>query len=263
MLIRLFAALALSVAIAPISTPAASQKKPLTPAETVVDFYRLLREQRYAEGFALSIYREAVDGLSAEDLAELTPDFEATFTQIPAKIQIKGEQSAGETATVFALFGDDDEVQEVSLVREEGRWLVGDAESLELVRHDKKAFFFNTRIRVNHNEAFAVLKRIIGTETIRLKEKKAYGTLEELLAEEKTLGTDIPGGVGTGYRFVVNLTPDRQAFTIAAVPVKHGRTGRLSFYADSGGIHAADAGGLAVNETAPLLEQSQLESAAP
>lgn len=263
MLIRLVAALALSVAIAPISTPAISQKKPLSPTETVVAFYRLLREQRYAEGFALSIYREAVDGLSAEDLAELTPDFEATFAQIPENIVIKGEQAAGETATVFALFGGEGEVQEVSLVREDGRWLVGDAESLELVRRDKTAFFFNTRIRVNHNEAFAVLKRIIGTETIRMKEKQAFGSLEELLAEEKSLGADIPGGVGTGYRFAVNITPDRQAFTVIAVPVKHGRTGRLSFFADSGGIHAADAGGLAVNESAPLLEQSQLESAAP
>ena len=58
MFIRLVAALALALAIAPISTLAASQKKPLTPSETVVAFYRLLREQRYSEGFALSIYRD-------------------------------------------------------------------------------------------------------------------------------------------------------------------------------------------------------------
>ena len=263
MFIRPVAALALALALAPIPTPASSQKKPLTPAETAVAFYRLLREQRYAEGFALSIYREAVDGLSADELAELVPDFEATFAQIPAKIEIKGEQAAGETATVFALFGGDAEVQEVGLVREDGRWLVGDTESLELVRRDKTAFFFNTRIRVNHNEAFAILKRITGSQVLRLKDNKAYGTLEELVAEDKALGADIPGGIGAGYRFTVNITPDRQAFTVVAVPTKHGRTGRLSFFADTGGIHAADAGGLAVNESAPLLEQSQLETAVP
>ncbi len=263
MFIRLVTALALAVVIAPISTHAVSQQKPLTPSETVVAFYRLLREQRYSEGFALSIYREAVEGLGPDELAELVPDFEATFAQIPAKIEIKGEQAAGDSATVFALFGSDASVQEVGLVREGGRWLVGDSESLELVRRDKTAFFFNTRIRVNHNEAFAILKRIAGTQAVRLKEKQAYGTLEELLAEEKTLGADLPAGVGAGYRFTVNVTTDRQAFTIVAVPVKHGRTGRLSFFADVGGIHAADAGGLAVNETAPLLEQSQLETAAP
>lgn len=260
MIYRLVAALAVAVALLSIPVPTHAQQKPLTPAETVVSFYRLLREQRYAEGFALSIYREAVEGLSPEELAELTPDFEATFAQIPAKIEIKGEQAAGETATVFALFGSDANVQEVGLVRQDGRWLVGDGESLALVRRDKTAFFFNTRIRVNHNEAFSLLKRLSGSQVVRMKEEKAYGTIEELIAEDKALGADMPGSVGAGYRFTVNVTPDRQAFTVVAVPVKHGRTGLLSFFADTSGIHAADAGGLAVNETAPLLEQSQLET---
>lgn len=263
MITRPVVAFVLAVAIAPISTFAVSQKKQLTPAETVVAFYRLLREQKYAEGFALSIYREAVEGLTPDELAELVPDFEATFTQIPAKIEIKGEQAAAESATVFALFGGETDVQEVGLILEDGRWLVGDAESLALVRRDKTAFFFNTRIRVNHNEAFALLKRINGTQIVRLKEKQGYGTLQELMAEDKSLGTDLPGGVGAGYRFTVNVTPDRMAYTVVAIPVKHGRTGLLSFFADIGGIHAADAGGLAVNESAPLLEQRQLEATEP
>lgn len=261
MIQRSVVAIAVALALATTMTNASAQKKPLTPAETVVSFYRLLREQKYAEGFGLSIYREAVEGLSPEELAELVPDFEATFTEIPAKIEIKGEQATGETATVFALFGGDTQVQEVGLVREDGRWLVGDPESLALVRRDKTAFFFNTRIRVNHNEAFALLKRITGSQIVRLKEKQAYGTLQELMEEDKSLGSDLPGAVGAGYRFTLNVTPDRQAFTVVAIPVKHGRTGLLSFFADNGGIHAADAGGLAVNESAPLLEQSQLEAA--
>lgn len=240
------------VLAAALAVPGTAQQK-LSPTDTVLAFYRLLREQRYAEGFALSVYREAVDGLSEEEMAELAPDFQRTFANIPEKIEIKGEQVSGDAATVFARFDPaSDAAQEVTLFREDGRWLVGDRQSLAQVRSEKTAFFFNTRIRVNHNEVFELVKQISGTEDVHFQAKKVYATLEELVAQDG-LGDDIKNGVANGYRFLVNLTPDRQAFTVAAVPVRYGRTGKLSFFADAKSIHAADAGGLAVNEQAPVL----------
>jgi len=234
-----------------LALPARAQQK-LSPTDTVLAFYRLLREQKYMEGFSLSVYREAVEGLSEEDLAELAPDFQRTFADIPEKIDVRGEQVSGDAATVFARFGPSEDAQNVELVREDGRWLVGDHDALEQVRREKTAFFFNARIRINHNEVFELMRRISGTEDVRFQAKKAYATLDELVAEEG-LGEDIKDGLANGYRFVVNLTPDRQGFTAGAVPVRYGRTGKLSFFADAKSIHAADAGGLAVNEQAPVL----------
>jgi hypothetical protein len=239
------------VLAAALAAPAAAQQK-LSPTETVLAFYKLLREQNYMEGFGYSVYREAVEGLSEEDFAELVPDFQQTFSDIPEKIEIRGEQAGGDVATVFALFGPGDEVQEVSLVKVDGKWLVGDRDALEQVRRERTSFFFNARVRVNHNDAFDLVKRITGTEDVRFQTKKAYGTLDELVAQEGFAG-EIKDGVASGYRFTVFVTPDRQAFTLVAVPVRYGRTGKLSFFSDGKSVHAADAAGRPVNEQAPVL----------
>ncbi len=241
----------LAVVLAVASVASARAQKG-SPTEAVLAFYKLLREQKYMEGFSYSIYRDAVEGLSDEDMAELVPEFQQTFADIPEKIEVRGEQISGEAATVFAKFGDAADVQEVSLVRQDGRWLVGDREALAQVQTERTAFFFNTRIRVNHNEVFDLMKRLTGTEDVRFRAKKAYATLDELVAEEG-FAEDIKSGVANGYRFTVNLTPDKQAFTLVAVPVRYGRTGKLSFFADAKSIHADDAKGLAVNEQAPVL----------
>src|SRR5947208_7149109 len=72
-----------------------------TPTETVREFYRMMRERHFKEAFALSIYKPAIDGLSAEEFAELQPDFEKMGAAIPEKIEISGEQLSGDIATVF------------------------------------------------------------------------------------------------------------------------------------------------------------------
>lgn len=252
--------LALGLALAAPAVPARARQQ-LAPADTVLAFYRLLREQRYLEGFAYSVYREAVEGLSEEELVELTPDFQETFSEIPAKIEVRGTQAGADTATVFVSFGGD-AVDEVALVKEEGRWLVGDREALEQVRRERTEFFFNARVRVNQNEVFRLLKRIVGAEEVHFQAKKSYATLEELAAVEG-LADDFEGGRASGYRFFVNLTPQRDAFTVVAIPVRYGRTGKLSFFADAKNVHAADAQGMPVNEQAPVLAEQEVAVPAP
>ncbi len=254
---------ALAAALVVVTAAPALGQKALSPSETVVAFYGLMRQHKFKEAFAYSVYAEAIDGLTEEDLAELDPEFQRTAADIPAQIDVRGEQASGDVATVFAAFGGSD-AQDVTLVREGGRWLVGDRDALTQVRAEKSAFFFNARIRVDHNEVFDLMRRLTGTEDVRLQSKKAYATLDELVAEEG-FGEDLKDGVASGYRFTVNVTPDRQAFTVVAVPVRYGRTGKLSFFANSKSIHAADAGGNAVNEQAPTLVEDVFknEQAAP
>jgi len=245
-------ALAVGLCLSGTTTSARAQKS-MTPSETVLAFYGLMRQQKFVDAFAYSVYAEAVDGLSEEDLGELAPEFQRTAADIPAAIEVKGEQVSGDAATVFARFGTSEDAQNVSLVRDGNRWLVGDKEALDQVRAEKTAFFFNARIRVDHNEVFDLMRQLTGTEDVRFQTKKAYGTLNELIAEEKTIGEELNDGIASGYKFMVNVTNDRQAFTVIAIPVRYGRTGKLSFFASSKSIHAADAHGGVVNEQSPVL----------
>ena len=52
---------------------------------------------------------------------------------------------------------------------------------------------------------------------------------------------DILGTETTGYRF--SVTTDGKTYAARAEPARYGRTGRLSFYMDGGGIQKKDAGG--------------------
>jgi hypothetical protein len=248
------------VLAAALAAPAGAQEK-LSPSETVLTFYGFLRENRFSEGLSYSVYREAVEGLAEGDLAELEQEFRQTFSDIPAKIEIRGEQVSGENATVFARFGPEDDVQEVALVSEGGRWLVGDREALEQVRKERTAFFINARIQVNHNEVFRLMQRIAGGEDVYFQTKQVYAELAELAALD-SLGDDLKAGLASGYRFTVNLTPDRKAFTVVAIPVRYGRTGKLSFFANAKSIHASDAGGQPVNEQAPVLVEDVFKNPA-
>lgn len=252
-------AIVVAIACVEIGAPngRASQKKQMTPSETVVAFYKFLREQKYSEGFALSVYREAIEGLSDNDLSELLPEFHETFADIPEKVVIEGEQANGDDAIVLARFSDDDDIQEIALIREGGKWIVGDRDALDQVRRETTAFFFNTRIRVNENETFKLLKQIMGSQSVYFQKNKAYATIDELQKKEGLAGGD--GGT-YGYRIQVNLTPDRQGYTVIAYPVRYRRTGTVSFFSDGRTIHGADAKGLPVNEQAPVLVPDAFET---
>ena len=71
------------------------QTAPRTPTDTLREFYRLMRDKKFREAFDLSIYRPAIEGLSAQEFEDLRPDFEkmaiAVSEKIPAKIDISGE----------------------------------------------------------------------------------------------------------------------------------------------------------------------------
>src|SRR5687767_11625414 len=88
-------------AMAAAGQPAVPQR---SPSDTVREFYKAMREKRFREAWALSIYQPAVEGLTQEEWNELLPDFEKTalaVTQkVPANLQITNEVVSGDTAVV-------------------------------------------------------------------------------------------------------------------------------------------------------------------
>ena len=81
---------------------------------------------------------------------ELLPDFEKTalaVTQkVPANLQITNEVVSGDKAVVMMKILDADEkeeLQQATLIKTPGGWILGDAESQAMVKKAGKKFFFN------------------------------------------------------------------------------------------------------------------------
>jgi hypothetical protein len=223
-----------------------------SPSETVLTFYKLLKEKKYVEGFHYSIYRAAIEGLTAAELKDLEPDFARTFSEIPDKIETKGEQITGNSAIVFLKFAGQEEVQQVALIREGKDWLVGDQESFAIVKQQGRAFFFNTRMEVNETETAKTLSRIFGAQIIYAKNFEGrYMDLAEMI-RLRAVPEDISDGESNGYKITVSVSADKKNFTLNAVPVVYGKTGRLSFYLDPEGFRADDLKGQPASKTSPI-----------
>lgn len=217
-----------------------------TPTETVREFYKAMHEKRFREAFALSIYRTAIDGLSAAEFDDLRPDFERMAAAIPDKIDINGEQISGETATVFVKIADADqnaEAEPVTLIRDGGIWIVGDKENREVVKKAGKQFFFEARIAAHQSDAQAMLQRIsIAELAYASQHNNTYADLPALIAAG-LVPKDIETPDTTGYHFHLTLAKDAKSWTVGAEPAQYGRTGRLSFVLDQSGLRSGDKGG--------------------
>lgn len=231
-----------------------AQHKPLSPSETVVNFYRALKARQYVEGFRYSVYRSAVEGLSATDLQDLEPDFARTFAAIPDNITPQGEKIDGSTATVSLKFGGTGEAQQVTLVRAGSEWLVGDQETLATVKAQGNAFFFNSRMLVNESEAYEMLQRIIGAEIIYSHKFEGKNASLEDLIRLGGVPKDIEAGEGSGYRYVLTLSADTKTFVVTACPVGYGKTGRVSFYANVDGVRGEDMKGQPATAQSPAYQ---------
>jgi hypothetical protein len=219
---------------------------PLTPAGTVREFYKALREKRFNDALELSIYRPAIEGLSPAEMDELRPEFDKLSTGA-GEIDIKGEEITGDTATVFVKFvAEDDPKQKpspVPLMRVNGKWIIGDKENQEIVSKSGKQFFFNARIEAHQDEAKTMLQRInLGQIAYSASHNGLYGDLPSLIAAG-LVPKDIEGTESTGYRFHLKLSPNAKSYAAGAEPAVYNRTGRLSFYLDPTGIKIGDVGG--------------------
>ena len=140
-----------------------TQSPQLSPSDTVRSFYRMMREKKFREAFALSIYRPAIDPLTPAEFDDLRVDFAKMASVIPEQVNITGEQISGEVATVFVKVKDDankDQAEPITLIMSGGNWIVGDKENEQIVKKSGKKFFFDARINTHHDEVQAMLTRI-------------------------------------------------------------------------------------------------------
>jgi hypothetical protein len=229
------------------ATSVAVGQNQLSPTDTVRAFYKTMRERKFKEAFAMSIYKPAVEPLSAKELADLQPDFERMAAAIPDTVDLTGETISGDMATVFVKVKETAETVEKSepiyLIKSGGAWIIGDRENEAIVKKAGKDFFFNARIDTHHNEVQDLLTRITLAQVVYSQQHNGvYANLAELITAG-LVPKDLEGTDTTGYVFHVNKSADAKTWYATAEPAQYGRSGKLSFYLDATGVRSGDVGG--------------------
>lgn len=222
-----------------------AQNPPLSPSDTVREFYKTMRAKKFREAFGMSIYKPAIEFLNPQEFEDLRPDFEKIAAAIPEQVDISGEQISTDVATVFVKVkdGEKEQSEPMTLIRVGNNWIVGDKENQEIVRKAGKDFFFNARINTHHDEVQAMLLRISLAELLYSQQHEGkFGDMATLILAGM-LPKDLEGTESTGYRFGVRISPDAKSWSATAQPAQYGRTGRLSFFMDAAGVRSGDVGG--------------------
>lgn len=226
-----------------------------TPTATVREFYRRLRERRFREAFAMSIWRPAVEGLSAADFEELRPEFDKMAEGVPEQFEISGEQISGDQATVFMRtpYDPPGKFEEHPVIRVGGAWIYGNKENQQAVNKDGREFFFKARVERHHDEVVEVLKRIAEAEAMYANTHGgAHAELSTLMQESRlSFREEMKLAETLGYNFRVTLEGGGRSYRVNAEPVKYGRTGKLSFSWQDGVMQKKDTGGKPYNPPAP------------
>jgi hypothetical protein len=214
------------------------------------EFYRMMREKKFREAFGISIYRLALEGLSTQEFEDLRPDFEkmavAVSEKIPAQVDISGEQISGDVATVFVKVLDaegKEKIEPATLIKVDNAWVVGDKDSLEMVRKLGKKFFFEARINAHHSDVQDMLTRISLAQVVYSQGHNGQFANTAELITAGLIPKDLEGTESTGYHFQIFRAADGKSWYATAEPAQFGRTGRLSFYLDASGVRSGEVGG--------------------
>jgi hypothetical protein len=228
------------------ATVSLAQNPVRTPTETVREFYKAMREKKFREAFGMSIYKPAIDGLSAQEFQELLPDFEKMAAAIPENVDLTGEQISGDLATVFVKVKEaeaKEQSEPLSLIKINGTWIIGDRDNEAIVKKAGKNFFFNARIDTHHTEVQTMMTRITLAQVVYSQQHSGqFANMSELITAG-LIPKDLEGTESTGYRFQINKTADAKAWFATAEPALYGKTGRLSFFLDASGVRSGDTGG--------------------
>ena len=229
----------------PSATFAQAQR---TPSDTVREFYKAMHDHRFKEAWALTIYKPAVEGLNAEEMEDLRPDFEEKAAAIPEQVEITGEQIDGKTARVFVKVPVNESTpqttsQPVNLINSGGVWIIGtDADQAEVKKKGRR-FFLDALIVQRHSDMEDLLKRVIAVQLVYSQQHGAFGDLPALIgaglipkaaADPKELG----------YNFRITVSSDGKTYAAGAEPTRYGHTAKLSYWMDqTGTIKSVDTGG--------------------
>ncbi len=204
------------------------------PADTVRAFYKSLREKKFREAIFLTNLRPAIEGLTDSELKDFSLDFEAIAGQVPADLEINGEIVTGDMATVTANLpgsdSDKNELQKISLRRENGIWVIltVDEGAEKRIKAEGKQYFYNLRIETHEDEAKKMLERVSKAELAYSLQHGACVDTATLIAAG-LLPNDVQTSVSTGYNFTITLMPGNKSYFANAVPAEYGKSGKQSF----------------------------------
>lgn len=208
---------------------------PNSPADTVREFYKRLREKRFREAIFLTNLRPAIEGLTDGQLKEFQVDLEAIARNVPPEIEINGEVISKDNAVVTARLPNEDqdklEVQEIRLRRDGDFWIIlsVDEAAEKRIRKEGANYFYALRIETHEAEAKAMLERLHKAQlAFSLQNGGQYTSIEELI-EIGYLPPDIKSSDSTGYNYTVFLTPDRTSYYASATPAQYGKSGVMSY----------------------------------
>jgi len=228
------------------SSLTANAQTPRTPSDVVRDFYKAMREHRFKDAWSMSVYKPAVDGLTADEMEDLRPFFEAQAAAIPEQLQIDTERISGNTAQVFVRLPPDSSPQltsrPVDLIKSGGGWIIGTPAEQETVKKAGGRYFVDALIDLNQDNMADVLKRLIGMEAAYAQANNgAYGEVKALVAAG-LMSDDMFDPKLSGYNF--RLTINGKTYIATAEPAHYGRTAKVSYWMDqTGAIKSADNGG--------------------
>ena len=218
------------------------------PSDTVREFYKAMREHRFKEAWSLTIYKSAVETLTAEEMEDLRPDFEDRAAKIPEQVEITGEQINGNTATVFVKVPNDSEAQVVSepvtLISAGGIWIIGDEANEAVVKKAGRRYFLDAMIETHESDIEDFLKRLIAIEILYSQHHEGvFGDLKALIDAGLT-SHDVADAASTGYHFHIVVARDGKSYVAGAEPARYGHTGKASFWMDqTGNLKKSDNGG--------------------
>jgi hypothetical protein len=239
----------------PTTVTSAQQQR--APSDVVREFYKAMREHRFKDAWSMTIYKPAVEGLTAEEMEDLRPTFEDKAAAIPEQVEITGEQISGNTATVFVKVPPADSTpqitsQPVTLISSAGSWIIGDEVNQAIVKKVGRRFFLDALIEANQNAMEDFLKGLVGLEAVyALAHNGAFGD-QKALVGAGLMSDDLVDPKSTGYSFHLTIAKDSKSYVAGAEPVRHGHTGKLSFSMDHlGKIDKVDNGGKPLTAPAP------------
>lgn len=254
----IIASIALCAAFAPFpsssarirfaETKSAAANQARSPSDVVREFYKTMREKRFREAFMLTIYKSAVEGLTAEELEDLRPGFEEKAAQIPAEVEALSEQINGNTAIVFIRIPVNERTPQITSepvhLINSGGWIIGSEAGLNEVKKAGRRYFLDALITEREGDVEDFLKRLVVLQGIyRQQHNGAYGDLTALIGSGM-LSADVVDQKLSGYNYRITVARDGKSYVATAEPVRHGRTGKLSFWMDQTGLlKSADNGG--------------------
>jgi hypothetical protein len=226
-----------------------------SPSDVVRDFYKAMREHRFKDAWVMTIYKPAVQDLTAEEMEDLRPDFEQKAADVPDQVEITGEQIKGNIATVFVKVPVSDSTPQitsepVNLISSAGVWIIGDEANQEIVKKAGRRFFLDALIDEHQNDIEDLLKRLIAVQIVYAAQHNgAFGDLPELIAAT-LVAKESNDPKAIGYNFHINVAPDKKSYVASAEPTRYGHTGKLSYWMDqTGAIKKADNGGKPLSAT--------------